>query len=373
MYTDPRLEACLFKQGVKYHATYRSIGYSAPLQQLQVHRTPIILGLQMTIIVNEDKFLELPNGRTLAYQDIGDASGSIVVLFFHGNIGVGNASIVHPVFQEKCVHFIAPTLPGWGRSTPRDSKEPYDVCIATSISTLLDTLHPNDPNLKIYVSGGSFGTVPAQILYGASFDLFPYGRQIAGCLIYAPFSPPKYHLEQSKLMTFPNWVSVGSPSQMVPYRLVQRLILSCIIRGKVRTADKAEALVRELFFDSMNEGERAVYEQWKEKHILQEGELERSVAQDMVKSISYSGEGFLEMADAIHSDWGFNPDALDEDHNQRPILIVTSSGDTMAPEGMAIWLNRHYKNSHLERVEGSHIAAYFHLDELWRKMFEMTL
>ncbi|PPQ98461.1 hypothetical protein CVT24_004140 [Panaeolus cyanescens] len=320
---------------------------------------------------SEDKFLQLPDNRTLVYQDIGDASSSTVVLFFHGAFGVGHASLLQPVLKEKGVHFIAPTLPGWGQSTPRPTNQPYNVCIANTTSALLDHLHPNDPDLKIYISGGSFGTVPAQILYGAPFDLFPYGRKVVGCLILAPFSPYKYHPEQSKYMTFQNWVSVGTPTQIVPFRLVQRVIV-WLIRRKLQNEGKAEAFVRKVLFETMKEDERAAYAEWREKFGLKEGDFERKMGSNMVKSIAHSSEGCLEMADAIHSDWGFNPDTLNDEHNKRPIVIATSAGDTMAPDGMAVWLNDHYKNAHLERVDGGHIAALFHLNDIWKKLFELT-
>ncbi|KAF9047345.1 Alpha/Beta hydrolase protein [Panaeolus papilionaceus] len=325
----------------------------------------------MSVAVNQDKFFQLPDNSTIVYQDIGDATSSTIVLFFHGAFGVGHAPVLHGILQEKGIHYIAPTLPGWGQSTPRDSKLPYNVCIANMTTALIQHLHPNDSNLKIYIGGGSFGTVPAQVLYGAPFDIFPYGRQIAGCFILAPFSPYKHHPNQSKFMTFQNWISVGPPSQIVPFRLVPRAIFS-IMRGKLQTEEKAEVFLRELLFDTMKEEEKAAYAQWRERNGSKEGDLEKSMARNMVKSIAHSSEGCLEMADAIHSDWGFDPSTLDEEHNKRPILIVTSAGDTMAPDGMAIWLKDHYKNSYLEKVEGGHIAALFHMEELWKKLFELT-
>ncbi|KAG9310701.1 hypothetical protein JVU11DRAFT_9295 [Chiua virens] len=51
-------------------------------------------------------------------------------------------------------------------------------------TTLLDHLYPeNGQDIKLYVSGGSYGTVIAQILHGAPYDKFPYGRCIVEALL----------------------------------------------------------------------------------------------------------------------------------------------------------------------------------------------
>ncbi len=136
-----------------------------------------------------EKHLTLSDGRRLAYADIGDPTSSLVIVLYHGVFGVGRAVRLSPALRELGVHFIAPTLPGWGTSDPRPKDLPYPTCVTSDFTALINYLHPNDDNLRIYISGGSFGTVPAQIIYGASFDVFPLGRNIVGCLILSPFSP----------------------------------------------------------------------------------------------------------------------------------------------------------------------------------------
>lgn len=319
-----------------------------------------------------EKYLQLPDGRTLAYAENGDPTSTDLVIFFHGAFGVGSAPRRQPILDEKKVHFVAPTLPGWGTSTPRNKSIPYHISLASDITHLIEHLHPREqyPKLRIYVFGGSFGTVPAQMLYGASFDNFPYGREIVGCMILGPFSPFKWHKGYTKTMTTPNYIAIGPPSQYVPFRLLPRMAGS-FMGGKLQTLEKAETFIREQLFDKMEGEEAAAFKKWKEENNVAEGQLEREFATNMTRSVQNSWEGYLEMADVIHSDWGFQPKNLDDEHNARPILIVSSEGDTMAPDAMAKWLAANYKNNRSRSVSGGHIAALFHMNELWKDMLEI--
>jgi len=320
--------------------------------------------------IAEEKYLDLPGGRRLAYAENGNPSSSTLVIFFHGAFGVGTADTLQKYLREKDVHFVAPTLAGWGKSSPRSKNIPFHVGLASDTSALIDHLHPQKEGLKIYIAGGSFGTVPAQMLYGASFDVFPSGRNVVGCMVLAPFSPFKLHKDYSKSMTISNYIGVGPPSRYIPFKLLQRLG-SVVFHRKIKTPTKAEGFVRQTLFDKMGEEEKAEFAKWREQTGKAEGQVEREFGQNMMRSVQESWVGFMEMADAIHGDWGFAPNALDEEHNARPILLVTSEGDTMAPDAMAKWLSENYKNAHYRSVHGGHLAAMFHMNELWKELFEL--
>lgn len=319
--------------------------------------------------MTEEKALELAGDRSLAYADAGNALSSTLVLFFHGVFGVGDASHPSPVLISKNVHYVAPTLPGWGNSSPLSKSTPYYVGLANDISALIQHLHPNDNNLKLYISGGSYGTVPAQMLYGAPFDIFPLGRNIAGCLLLAPCSPFRYHTDYTKNMTMPTYLSIGPPSQNIPFRLLQRLAVSAI-GGKMKTEASAEKFIRSTLFDKMEAEELAAFNAWREANGKEVGEVEQSIASNVVKSVSKSWEGFMEVSDVLHSDWGFRPDVLDADHTKRPVLVVGSAGDTMTPDAMAKWLAATYKNSKYKSISGGHLAAMFHLNEIFSEFLD---
>jgi len=317
---------------------------------------------------SKEKLLNLNEGRTLAYSENGNASSSTVVIFFHGVFGIGDASKLSRTLVAKNVHYVAPTLPGWGNSSPLPSSTSYPCGLLSDITALINHLHPSDADLKLYVCGGSYGTVPAQIIYGASFDVFPLGRQIAGLLLIAPFSPFRWHKDYTKCMTLPNYIMFGL-GYKVPFRLLPRLAVFAI-RGKVKTPEKAEKFIRNTLFDNMGEEERAAFAIWRDTEGRAEGQLEREMAENVARSVEKTWDGLLEVTDVLHGDWGYRPDTLDEGHVRRPILIVTSTGDKMAGSGMANWLVANYKNARLKSVVGGHLAALFHIDEIWTDFLE---
>ncbi|KAJ7439366.1 Alpha/Beta hydrolase protein [Mycena latifolia] len=297
-----------------------------------------------------EKYLTLADGRTLAYEDVGDPSSSLVVIFFHGVFGVGAApSVLSPVFIEKKAHHITPTLAGWGFSSPRPTSKGYAAVLASDMTELINHLHPDSSDLRIYIGGGSYGTIPAQMLYGASFDTFPLGRNI-----------------YTKSMTWMNYFSVGPPSRIIPFQALQRLAVVGLSM-KLNTVDKAEAFLRQLLFDTSPE-ERAAFARWRESRGLEEGVLERQMATNMVKSISRTWAGFVEVADVAHSDWGFCPDRLDDEHTiGRPMMIAASAEDDLGPD-MANWLKANYRNSTLKWVPGKHLSTLYEMDNLWAEL-----
>ncbi|KAJ7355728.1 Alpha/Beta hydrolase protein [Mycena albidolilacea] len=322
--------------------------------------------------MSEEKYLTLADGRTLAYEDVGDPSSSLVVIFLHGVFGVGAAPVgpLSPIFIEKNAHHITPTLAGWGYSSPRTSSKSYVDTLTSDMTELITHLHPDTANLHIYISGGSYGSIPAQMLYGAPFDKFPLGRNIRGCLLAAPFSPFKWHTSYTKSMTWSNYMSVGPPARILPFQALLRVGIFALSM-KISTVDKAEVMIRQLLFDGAPPEERTAFAQWREQRGIKEGDFETRMATNMVKSISKSWAGFIEIADVVHSDWGFRPDQLDEDHTRgRPILIAASAQDDLGPD-MANWLKENYKNSRLKWVPGKHLSTFYEIDNLWAELLAM--
>lgn len=312
-----------------------------------------------------EKFLALPGGRTLAYEDAGNVSSSTIVIFFHGAFSVGNAKHTSPVLLEKDVHFIAPTLPGWGNSSSPARDVSFSATIASDTAALIDHLHPNLADTKLYIGGGSYGTVAAQMLYGASFDMFPPGRNLTALLLVGTFSPFHCDTDYTKCMSWANYISVGPPSRLIPYKLVPRLV-KMVMQRKLHSQEGAEAFLREFLFGKMDEAELRTFKEWQVAKGREDGQLEHEMAENVLRSVSKTWEGFLACSDVLHSDYGgFSPSELDEEHSRRPILVVASKGDDMAPEAWAQWVAKNYRNAQLKMIEGGHIAAIFHFDEIW--------
>ncbi|KAF7370956.1 AB hydrolase-1 domain-containing protein [Mycena sanguinolenta] len=258
-------------------------------------------------------------------------------------------SLLPPALVEKNAHHIVPTLAGWGYSSPRPSSQNYADTLTSDMTELITHLHPNTADLDIYVSGGSYGTVPAQMLYGAPFDKFPLGRNIRGCLILAPFSPFKWHKEYTKSMTWSNYISVGPPARVFPFQLLQRTIIFAL-STKMNTVEKAEEMLRKLLFAGPPE-ERAAFARWREERGIEGGGVG---APDGDRH----GQEHLEN--------------LDKDHTSgRPILIAASINDELGPD-MANWLEENYTNSRLKWVPGKHLSTLYEVDNLWAELLAMA-
>jgi pimeloyl-ACP methyl ester carboxylesterase len=324
----------------------------------------------MSIESHREKFLDLPGGRVLAYEDGGNPDSKTIVLFFHGAFSVGDAKRPSPVIFKHDVHYLAPTLPGWGNSSNRTNpgKTPYYLALAQDIAALLEHLHPGCSNApageyKLYVSGGSFGTVPAQMIFNASLEVLPAGKHIVACLLLAPGTPLKQHKDYAKDLTWGNYFSVGPPSRYIPWQLVHRLA-SVVLSKKLKRVEDSEAMIRSLIFDNFKEDEKALFQKWRKERGLEEGQLEKGMAANMRKSVSKSWQGFLECGDVMHSDWGFTL----EEMSHKPVILVSGSEDKMMPAPWAKWLAEKYPNAKLKEVIGGHIAGLWLIDSIWEEV-----
>ena len=69
-------------------------------------------------------------------------------------------------------HYIAPTLPGNGESSSTPTGVPYHLNLCQTITALLEELYPStgsrgNASERLFIGGGSYGSVPAEMLYGA--------------------------------------------------------------------------------------------------------------------------------------------------------------------------------------------------------------
>ncbi|KAF8558844.1 alpha/beta-hydrolase [Imleria badia] len=310
--------------------------------------------------------LALPGGRTLAYATAGNASSTTVLLYLHGAFTVGETSRVSRTITSKDVHHVCPTLPGWGNTSPPPPSTPYVDRLTGDMTALLDHLYPErGRDIKLYVAGGSFGTVPAQILYGAPYDKFPYGRRIVGVLLMGSLTPFRYHKDYATHMTWSNYFMVGPISQWLPFKRVFVDLVTFVMAKKVSTVENAEQFLRGFLFDKMDAAEREEFAQWRAKNGIAEGETERRFAENVARSVATSWEGFKLMSSVLHSDWGFRPDALDEEHSRPFVMLVTSLGDKEAPQAWTEYLAASYQNTKIKTLRGGHIGILYHMDEVW--------
>ncbi|KAI0787082.1 Alpha/Beta hydrolase protein [Irpex lacteus] len=318
---------------------------------------------------SKEKLLELSNGLTLAYEEAGDTSSTNVVIFFHGIFGVGAApSSLPPALASRQFHYIAPTLPGWGNSSPVPTNVAYHDHLYRCVTALLQHTHPHPENLRLYLAGGSFGTVPAQILYGAPYDKFPLGRHIVAVLLIAPFSPFHCHQGYAKCLSWVSWLGVGPPAKIVPFHVLPRLGVLAI-RGKISTPEGGKSFINEFVFKDMKSREREAFRAWKERKGLKDGEELDEMADGVYRSMLKTTEGFVTTADVLHSGWGgYSPAALDGNH-AKPVFMVLTREDRET-RMMGEWLASQLKSSLIRYEEGGHLGSLFVMDSIWEDFMQ---
>ncbi len=307
--------------------------------------------------------LPLSHNRQVAYACNGPRAAKTVILFFSGIMSIGLAHIVPKPCQRINAQWIAPTLAGMGLSSTRDLTVPYHVNLARDMTALLDHLYPTGDYATLYIAGGSYGTVMAQMLYGAPYDLFPAGRKIVGGMVLAGFSPYKYDKDYTKALSWSTWLSVGPPSQL-PFRPLQHAFRAAI-GTKIGTVDGAEKFLRFTLFDVMDAEEEEKFK----KHLTGQGETKEKfitrLAQSTVECCK-NWDGFMEVSDVIHSDWGFEPSELGAEHC-KPFLVVRSAEDTIGSMNSA-WLAASYNNATSKTIPGGHMSSMYYMDDIWEEM-----
>lgn len=320
----------------------------------------------------KEQLLALPGGRTLAYCTAGVPSSTEVIIFFHGAFSVGFVSTpLSPLLVERGVQYVAPTLPGWGKTSPVPPGVPFHHQLYEDITALITHLHPNTNALKLYISGGSFGTVPAQILYGAPYDKFPLGRRVRGMLLLGPFSPFYVHKGYARCLSWGNYFVVGPPSRVFPslHKLFLRLASGALTR-KMDTPEKAEAFLRDFVFKNMRPKERELYEEWKARKGIKDGEELKEMADAMHRSCQESVEGLITIPAITQSNWGgYSPAELDEEHSKPVLLFLTHEDPEM--KQMGEWLAGKLKNARIRYGEGGHVGALFVMDDIWADFMSM--
>lgn len=301
--------------------------------------------------------LTLDSGRVIAYEQDGDHQSNRVLLFFAGIFAIGSIQYSFPVVKEQGLHHLAVTLPGWGDATPVPPSSTFAKILIGDITALFNHLYADTSNLQIYVAGGSFGSVPAQIIYGASFDVFPLGRNVAGMILLAPFSPFRIHKDYAKSLSWRDWISVGPLTQYLPIPS----LVSLAMGSRFKTADSTEQMLRQILFDKMDEAEKEKFEAHCQKLGTTPDEFVKTWAGESVKSVENGWEGFKQCAVALHSDWGFTF-PLDAEHTRGKVLIGVAKNDELG-SGMGEYLAQNYANSEFIARDGGHISAIYTLNE----------
>ncbi|KAI5894013.1 alpha/beta-hydrolase [Schizophyllum commune H4-8] len=319
----------------------------------------------------EDKRLALPDGRTLAYADAGNTSSSTVVLFLHDAFAVGDASKAPAALIEHHTHFVAPSLPGWGHTSPVPRATDYAATLARDMHALITHLHPDTPNLRIIICGHGHGSIPAQILYGAPEAEFPLCAAIARLVLVSPLAPPHGYREYAQHLSRGQYLLFGPPSRLLPW--IPARIAQLTYAPRLRDPPRCEALVRSYLVDAaLASDEHSVFERWCEKQEVRDGQLERDLAANAARSVARTWRGFRDMSAIYHSGWGgYAPDGGTQ--AKCGVIIVAAATDEWVPCQHAEWLAKKIEAASLITLNGSHLSVLFHMNDVWNEILRDEL
>ncbi|KAH7105557.1 hypothetical protein BKA62DRAFT_813297 [Auriculariales sp. MPI-PUGE-AT-0066] len=317
---------------------------------------------------SNEQYLTLPDERVLAYAQCGNLQSNTVVIWFHGIMAVGEAKKLPKGLDGKDVHFISPTLPGL--------RAFHEVVPKDTLALILH-LHPDaltNDDFRLFVAGGSYGTVPAQIVYGCSHDLFPLNtsQKMKGCLLASGFCPMYRFPEFTSHLTWANYIAIGSWSVAIPFRLIPRLI-TVGISLQVNTLEKARSFVQKFIIDKMSEEERRSIEAAQGRTVE---EVRDHMGDIVFRSTQKSWEGYIDFSHAANSDWKLRPevfkqapgDEIEAELTTPRVLVTTTHEDDLAAPVFSEWSAKNFKNAELKVYPGGHIGILGYMKEVWEAL-----
>ena len=109
-----------------------------------------------------DSQMTLPDGRTLAYTDIGDPAGTCVIRFHGAPSSRFLLDIYDPEFAENGLRVLSPDRPGYGGSSPKPGRSMEDW--PADVEALADALGVDDFAVVGSSSGGPYALACCALL-----------------------------------------------------------------------------------------------------------------------------------------------------------------------------------------------------------------
>jgi len=110
----------------------------------------------------QDSRVALPDGRTLAYTDIGNAHWPCVMLFGGAPSSRLRASYLEQAFLDARIRLVAPERPGYGGSSPQPGRSLADW--PSDVAVLADALGLDRCIVAGHSSGGPYAVASAALI-----------------------------------------------------------------------------------------------------------------------------------------------------------------------------------------------------------------
>ncbi|KAH3743640.1 Alpha/Beta hydrolase protein [Pelomyxa schiedti] len=265
--------------------------------------------------------LYLSDGRRVDYATGGDPSSTRVVFSIHGVFGVGRvAPHVSSFFSSLGWRVVAPTLPGWGASSPWPRGLALAHYALDMQQILSDALGGGRDPARVVVFGGSWGSVWALACAACA----PPGY-VSGLYVLGGFSPFREHYDYTEGMTWLNWLSVGRPSRWWPLSWLQPAVGWLLQKKIAGNVPGSLELLRSILTgpSAMTTEERTILSDWALSKGTTFDDWELGMARDMAHSVEHTLDGYLDVPDLLNGDWGFS---------LSQIQIAADSGDGTGAE-----------------------------------------
>lgn len=154
----------------------------------------------------------------------------------------------------------------------------------------------------------------------------------------------------------------------MPFRLLQRALRPAIAR-RLRTVEDAKVMIMEMLYKKLEAEERADLDLYLAERQMTFDEHITYLAENVVRSVEYTWDGFMEVSEVLHSDWGFDPRTLDKAH-QKPILLVSASSDDVGGSRDK-WMLENYKGAVGLDIKGGHAAGMAKYNDLWQELVDL--
>ena len=274
--------------------------------------------------------------------------------FFHGALGIGDFSSLSPLFRSLSLHVIAPTLPGWGLSSPIPNRSLLQwsddvIALAEHLSI------PNDASFD--VMGISLGAIHAIACAATIPQRVRRTLAISG---HAPFTDP--HFDPMEGMD--SLSSFGLSSFCASFTLLNRMG-GWWVRRQCESEQGAKDFVREFLFLPMDAEENARFSALSPE---MQSAIHSRIATNVRLSLQHHLSGYTEIPSLLRS----LPHTLLSQipHGGAQILFTSGLGDRIVPHSHHRYYLSRLSSSSSITYPGGHMMSVLLLEKIVKRFVE---
>jgi len=285
--------------------------------------------------------LTLPDGRTLAYDDVGAPDGPVVV-YLHGTPDSRLARHPDDELARSCgVRLVAVDRPGAGASTIHPT--PTLISLGEDLRALLDALQVDRAGLLGWSSGGLFALAAATVL-GARAGVVALAATVPPVEAYqdpvvvAALSPARQHFVELAQELTPTELAGELVPYLVPEPLSHPIAAEHVVEG---TGSRGRAEL-----DAVP------------------GAVDQ-LARALIEAVAQGRDG-LALDVALQLEPGLDLGAV-----TAPVRTLHGTEDGISPPAVGEWLHRHLPGPvSVEVVDGAHHLLFPHWARILRSLAE---